>query len=170
MNIKNQILNPKILVKSILKVLFAAFLGYIMAITYVSVLISNISFLADPILTNVYSTGSPFTLAQVMAIFGAFGLAAGYSDRVEEELKNMMRLVAILHFVAALCFCMFGLLLPTIPYLEEGTIAYWIILVSVMTTMLGSALSFSWGTIEWLFNIPKILGSKGMEDRGSPSG
>ena len=170
MNIKNLISDPKLLVKGILKMSLAAFLGYLMAIIYTSVLISNISFLADPILENVYASGSPFTLAQVMAIFGAFGLAAGFSDRVKEELKNTMRRVAVLHFVSALCFCLLGLLLPTIPYLEEGTVSYWIILVSVMITILGSALSFSWGTIEWLFCIPKILGNEEMEQRGSSKG
>ncbi len=170
MNIKNPISDPKLLAKGILRMSLFAFLGYLMAITYASVIFTNISFLADPILENVYASGSPFTLAQVMAIFGAFGLVAGFSDRVEQELKNTMRRVAILHLVSALCFCLLGLLLPTIPYLEEGTAAYWIILVSFTITILGSALSFSWGTIEWLFDIPKILGNEEMEERGSSKG
>ena len=166
MNIKSLILEPQLLVKGILTLVISALLGIIMAMTYTSVLISNLSFLTDPIVENAYASGSPFTLAQVMAIFGAFGLAAGFSDRVEEKLKGSMRRVAILHFVSALCFCLLGLLLPAIPYLKEGTVSFWIIAVSVAITIVGSALSFSWGTIEWLSNIPRILGNNECQERG----
>ena len=166
MKFKSRISNPMLLVKGILTLTFSAFLGSIMAINYTSVLITNITFLADPIMKNAYASGSPFTLAQVMAIFGAFGLAAGFSDRVEEKLKGSMRRVAILHFVSALCFCLLGLLLPAIPHLKEGTVSFWIIAASVAITIVGSALSFSWGTIEWLSNIPRILGNNESQERG----
>ena len=104
------------LVKLALTVFASALLGTLMALVYAGVFIWNLSFLTSPALGNPYDSGSPFTLAQVMAIFGAFGLAAGFSDRVERKLKQDMRRVAICHFVSALCFCLLGLLLPATPY------------------------------------------------------
>ncbi len=148
------------LVRWIVVVVGATLLGTIMAIVYTGVFIWNLSFLTDPVLDNPYATGSPFTLAQVMAIFGVFGLAAGFSDRVEQELKRDMRRVAIFHFVSALCFCMLGLLLPAIPYAEEGTTVYWFIVVAILVAICGAAISFSWGTADWLSNIPRILKNK----------
>ncbi len=167
LNIKRLISDPKLLFKGLVTLMFSVLLGSIMAISYTGVLIVNLSFLVDPIVENTYVSRSPFTLAQVMAIFGAFGLAAGFSDRVEGKLKSSMRSVAILHFVSALCFCLLGLLLPVIPFLKEGTVAFWIVAVSVTMTILGSALSFSWGTIEWLSNISRILGNDENEERDS---
>ena len=74
MNIKSLISNPILIVKAIVTVLASALLGAIMALVYVGVFIWNVSFLTNPIVDNPYASGSPFTLAQVMAIFGAFGL------------------------------------------------------------------------------------------------
>ena len=112
MAFENLTFNPARLVRWAVAVFAAALIGTIMALTYAGVFIWNLSILTDPILDNPYATGSPFTLAQVMAIFGAFGLAAGFSDRVEQELKVTMRRVAIYHFVSSLSFCLLGLLLP----------------------------------------------------------
>ena len=138
----------------------AASLGIIMALIYTGVFIWNLSVLTDPISDNPYATGSPFTLAQVMAIFGAFGLAAGFSERVEQVLKRVMRRVAIYHFVSALCLCMLGLLLPAIPYVTEGTASYWIIVVAVLVAICGAAVSFSLGTADWISHIPRFLKDK----------
>ena len=167
MAIRNLIFNPTRLVRWAVAGVAAALLGTIMALIYAGVFIWNLSVLTDPILDNPYATGSPFTLAQVMAIFGAFGLAAGFSDRVEQELKRDMRRVAIYHFVSALCFCLLGLLLPAIPYAEEGTASSWIIVVAVLVAICGAAISFSWGTADWISNIPRILKNK--EPIGSAS-
>lgn len=157
MAFENLTFNPARLVRWAVAVFAAALIGTIMALTYVGVFIWNLSILTDPILDNPYATGSPFTLAQVMAIFGAFGLVAGFSDRVEQELKVTMRRVAIYHFVSSLSFCLLGLLLPAIPYAEEGTASYWIIVAAVLAAIVGAALSFSWGTAVWISNIPRIL-------------
>ena len=138
----------------------AALLGAIMALIYAGVFIWNLSVLTDPILDNPYAAGSPFTLAQVMAIFGAFGLAAGFSDRVQQKLRRDMRRVAIYHFVSALCFCLLGLLLPAIPYAEEGTAGYWLIVVAVLAAICGAAVSFAFGTADWISNVPRILNNK----------
>ena len=170
MNIKSLISNPIPFAKAIVTVLASALLGAIMALVYAGVFIWNVSFLTDPIVDNPYASGSPFTLAQVMAIFGAFGLAAGFSDRIEAKLKRDMRRVAIYHLISALCFCLLGLLLPAIPYAEEGTAGSWIIIVSVLVAIGAAALFFSWGTVEWLSNIPRMLENKeveGVESRPS---
>ena len=148
------------LVKGILTILASALLSAIMALVYMSVFIWNVSSIAQPMVENPYVSGSPFTLAQVMAIFGAFGAVAGFSDRVEVTLKRAMRRVAILHFVSALCFCLLGLLLPALPYAKEGTASFWIIIVSLLISIGAAALSFSWGTIEWLYNICSIVENK----------
>ena len=95
-----------------------------------------------------------------MAIFGAFGLAAGFSDRVEQKLRRDMRRVAIFHFVSAFCFCLLGLLLPAIPYAEEGTARYWIIVAAVLAAIGAAAVSFTCGTADWISNIPRILKDK----------
>ena len=157
MVIRNLLSNLKCLVRWAVAVVFTALLGAVMALTYAGVFIWNLSVLTDPILDNPYATGSPFTLAQVVAIFGAFGLAAGFSDRVDQKLKRDMRRVAICHFVSALCFCLLGLLLPTIPYAKEGTAWFCIIVVAVLAAIWVAAFSFSLGTTYWIFNIPKIL-------------
>jgi len=156
--IRNLISNPKGLVRWTVIVVAAALLSAIMALIYAGVFIWNLSVLTDPILDNPYATGSPFTLAQVMAIFGAFGLAAGLSDRVERELRRDMRRVAICHFVSALCFCILGLLLPAIPYAEGGTVGSWIIVIAVLVSIGAAAISFSLGTVGWLSSIPRIIG------------
>ena len=109
-------------------------------------------------------------LLKVMAIFGAFGLAAGFADRIEAKLKRDMRRVAICHLISALCFCLLGLLLPAMPYAEEGTAGSWIIVVSVLVAIGAAALFFSWGTVDWLSNIPRMLENKeveGVESRPS---
>ena len=148
---------PEHLVRWAVTVVAAALIGTIMALIYTGVFIWNLSVLTDPILDNPYATGSPFTLAQVMAIFGAFGLAAGFSERVEQRLRRDMRRVAICHFVSALCFCLLGLLLPAIPYAEEGAASYWIIVAGILATICGAAILFSVGTVGWIANIPSIL-------------
>lgn len=159
MRIKSLFSDHTRLVKLALTVVVSALLGTIMALIYAGIFIWNLSVLTDPILDNPYATGSPFTLAQVMAIFGAFGLAAGFSDRVEQELKRDMRRVAICHFVSALCFCLLGLLLPAIPFVEEGTVGYWIIAIAVLVSIGAAAVSFSLGTVGWLSGIPRIIGN-----------
>ncbi len=160
MAIRNLNFGPMHLLRWAPTVVVAALLGTIMALVYVGVFIWNLSVIADPIRDNPYATGSPFTLAQVMAIFGAFGLAAGFSDRVEQKLRRDMRRVAIWHFVSAFCFCLLGLLLPAIPYAEEGTAAYWIIVAGILAAIGGAAVSFTCGTADWVSNIPRILKNK----------
>lgn len=160
MSIRSLVSDPTPLVRFVLTLTAAALLGTIMALTYAGVFIWNLSILTDPILDNPYATGSPFTLAQVMAIFGAFGLVAGFSDHIGHELKRDMRRVAIYHFVSALCFCLLGLLLPAMPHAKEGTVALWILTAAILISISGAALSFSWGTVGWLSKIPVIIESK----------
>ena len=160
MTIRNLISNPRRLVRWAVTGVAAALLATIIALIYTGVFIWNISLITGTIEDNPYAMGSPFTLAQVMAIFGAFGLAAGFSDRVNKKLRRVMRDVAIHHFVSALCFCLLGLLLPAIPYLKEGTASFWITVVAVLAAIGVAAVAFSLGTAKWLSNIPSILENK----------
>ena len=160
MKIWNLTFKPTSLVRWTVTSIAAALLGTLMALIYTGVFIWNLSVLANPIFNNPYAAGSPFTLAQVMAIFGGIGLVAGFSDHVGHRLKRDMRLVAISHFVAALCFCLLGLLLPATPYAEEGTASFWIVVVAVLLAICGAAVSFSFGTAAWVISIPRILRNK----------
>ena len=128
--------------KFVLAAVVTALLATVMVLVYTGVFLWNISFLAGPALDNPYATGSPFTLAQVMAIFGAFGMVASFSDRVEQRLRRSMCWVAVCHFLAALSFCLLGLILPAIPHAQEGTAGYWIIIVAILGSILAAALSF----------------------------
>ena len=70
---------------------------------------------------NPLASGTPFTLAQVMAIFGGFGLVAGFSDRVACDLRRPLRRMATLFLLSALHFCLMGMLLPALTVAEGGT-------------------------------------------------
>lgn len=68
-----------------------------------------------------------------------------------------MRRVAIYHFVSSLSSCLLALLLPAMPYAEEGTASYWIIVAAILAAIVGAAFSFYWGTVIWISNVPRIL-------------
>ena len=69
-----------------------------------------IPYLGDP--DHPYVGGSLFTLAQVMAIFGAFGIAAGFTNHVECRLRRSLRAAGALHIMSALGFTLLGMMLP----------------------------------------------------------
>ena len=151
------------LIKSIGYVLFLALLGVVLPLAYIGILLANVSFLGGTVTENNRAVASPFMLAQVVAIFGAFGLAAGFSDRIERDLRLDMRRIAVLHLLAAFSLCMVGLLLPLSPYLKEGEFSFWLIAVSLIVFILASGLCFAIGTTWWLFDIPKIIGKDAEE-------
>lgn len=160
MSIRSLTSDPTPLFRFVLTLVAAAFLETIMSLTYAGVFIWNLSIITDPFLDNPYATGTPFTLAQVMTIIGAFGLVAGFSDHIGQELNRDMRRVAIYHFVSALCFCLLGLLLPAMPHAEEGTVLFWLLAAAIPISIGGTALSFTWGTFGWLSIIPMIIENK----------
>lgn len=151
------------LIKSIGYVLFVSLLGVVLPLAYIGILLANASFLGDVVTEDDRAVASPFMLAQVVAIFGAFGLAAGFSDRIEHDLRLDMRRIAVLHLVAAFSLCMIGLLLPLSPYLKEGDFSFWLIAVSLIVFMIASAACFAAGTTWWLLDIPKIIGKNAEE-------
>ena len=70
---------------------------------------------------NPLATGSPFTLAQVISIFGAFGLAGGFAGGVVPEfLRRKMLLMGILYLMSALGFSLIGMMLPILTTSDEN--------------------------------------------------
>ena len=98
---------------------------------------------------NPLASGTPFTLAQVMAIFGGFGLVAGFSDNVACDLRHSLRLMATLFLLSALCFCLMGMLLPALAVAEGGTASTYLLVGAVLGTIAVSSVSFCLGTFMW---------------------
>ena len=101
--------------------------------------------------------GPLFTLAQVMAIFGGFGVAAGFSGNCESELKSQLRRVGALHLISALGFSLLGMTLP-ISSDEKIWADYGVVLgilngVALVIAMTGFAL----GTTLWVGQLHKLL-------------
>jgi len=159
-----------LLIKSVVFILFAVLLGVAFTLVYVGVTLANVSFFGGVVMEDDSTVATPFMLAQVVAIFGAFGLAAGFSDRIEHNLRLDMRRIAVLHLVAAFSLCMVGLLLPLSPHLEEGEVSFWIVAISLIVFIIASAGCFAAGTTWWLFDIPKIIGrnAEGQEPTKPP--
>lgn len=115
-----------------------------------------LAYLPDP--SHPYIGGSPFTLAQVAAIFGGLGLAAGFSDRVSGGLRLTLRLTGVLYLVSALGFSLFGMILPL-----SADDALWKNFGHVLEKMHFAFLlmamgGFSLGTIIWVSSIHRLLG------------
>ena len=114
---------------------------------------------------NPLASGTPFTLAQVMAIFGGFGLVAGFSDRVACHIRYPLRRMATLFLLSALCFCLMGMLLPALTVAEEGTVPGYLLVGAVAGSLAVAALTFYWGIfmwadqLGWLINKPKNCSS-----------
>ena len=112
-------------------------------------------FLVSP--DHPYIGGSVFTLAQVMAIFGAFGVAAAFSSYHDCELKLQLRRAGVLHLVSALGFTLWGLIFPISTY--ENV---WARYENTLLILNGGAIfmgmvGFSWGTMMWVGQLPKLL-------------
>ena len=101
--------------------------------------------------------GPLFTLAQVMAIFGGFGVAAGFSGNCESELKNQLRRVGALHLISALGFSLLGMTFP-ISNDEKIWADYGVVLgilngVALVIAMTGFAL----GTTLWVGQLHRLF-------------
>ena len=101
--------------------------------------------------------GPLFTLAQVMAIFGGFGVAAGFSGNCENELKNQLRRVGALHLIAALGFSLLGMTFP-ISNDEKIWADYGVLLgilngVALIIAMTGFAI----GTALWVSQLHRLF-------------
>ena len=114
-----------------------------------------LAFLANP--KNAYIGGSLFTLAQVVAIFAAFGFAAGFSSYGSPKLKRALRGAGIWHVVAALGCTLVGMALPYYAVISTEAVLSDVLkyLISVAFAIVG--LSFSWGTFLWVRELPRIV-------------
>ena len=105
-----------------------------------------------------YIGGSPFTLAQVAAIFGGLSIAAGFSDQVNGLLRFALRLAGVLYLASALGFSLFGMILPLSAddelWASQGHVLEKMHFVFLLMAMIG----FSLGTMLWVSIIHRLLG------------
>lgn len=128
-----------------------------------------IPYLVDP--DHPYVGGSLFTLAQVMAIFGAFGVAAGFSNHLERRLGSFLRPAGALHIMSALGFTLVGMMLP-ISTTEGMWRDHGVVLTTLNFVALAMAISGFWfGTTLWVSQFHRLLGigRAGDAGGGSPS-
>ena len=102
--------------------------------------------------------GSPFTLAQVAAIFGGLGIAAGFSAQVNGWPSFILRLAGMLYLISALGFSLFGMTLPLSTddelWARQGHVLEKMHFVFLTMAMFG----FSFGTMLWVSTIHRLLG------------
>ncbi len=106
---------------------------------------------------NPLASGTPFTLAQVMAIFGGFGLVVGFSDQVACDLKRPLRFMATLFLLSALCFCLMGMLFPALAVAEDGTVSGDLLVGAILGAFAVSAVSFGFGIFMWAFLLGGLI-------------
>ena len=115
-----------------------------------------IPYLFDP--DHPYVGGSLFTLAQVMAIFGAFGVAAGFSNYVESRLRSSLRAAGALHIMSALGFTLLGMMLPVSTseamWRDHGDVLTVLNFVALAMAIMG----FWFGTTLWVSRFHRLLG------------
>ena len=110
-------------------------------------------------LSKSIPTGTPFDLAQVVAIFGALGLVGGFSNYGDRSLQMRLRLVGVIHLLSALGFVMLGLFLPTITLELKETTRSIITSLIIAYLVLGGG-CFAVGTLYWIVLLAtgKLLG------------
>ena len=114
------------------------------------------AYLPDP--GHPYIGGSPFTLAQVSAIFGGLGIAVAFSNQVCGQLRHLLRIAGVLYLVSALGFSLFGMILP-LSISDELWATQGDILEGMHFSFLLMAMGgFSLGTIIWVSRIHRLLG------------
>ena len=126
-----------------------------------------LQFLGDPEQTASYANGSPFTLAQVMAIFGAFGIAGGFSAYGSSDLRSSLRLVGVFYVLSALGFSLLGMMLPILLSADEGTSSHTYLAWATLGAFTMAAATFYGGTLVLLSSIGTLL--TGDEEDENPS-
>ena len=126
-------------------------------------------FIDDPGKPLIGST--PFTLAQVMAIFGAFGLAGGFGSHGTARFRRSLRLVATLFLISALCFALLGMLFPGLASAQSGTTSRDLLAGAILGAISVGTLAFTAGTFLWMSLIPELLCERGHAEaaKDSPS-
>ena len=126
-------------------------------------------YLPDP--SHPHIGGSLFTVAQVMAIFGAFGVAAGFSKYGNHGLGDQFRRAGALHIMSALGFSLLGMIFPistdATTWRDHGFVLASLNGLAVVMSILG----FSLGTALWVSQFHKLLGIGSTRDvrRGLPT-
>ena len=110
---------------------------------------------------NPLTSGTPFTLAQVMAIFGGFGLVGGFSDRVTSDLRRSLRRMATMYLISALCFCLMGMLLPALAYVEVATASIYLLVGSVLASIAVASVTFTLATFLWAYQVRGLIDEDG---------
>ena len=126
-----------------------------------------IVYLPNP--NHPYVGGSLFTLAQVMAIFGAFGFAAGFSKYGNSGLRSQLRSAGAFHILSALGFTLLGMVFPISTnesiWKDHGDVLGILNGVALAIAILG----FSLGTILWVSQFHRLLGMGSARDSDSDS-
>ena len=105
---------------------------------------------------NPWLGGSFLGLAQVMAIFSAFGWAGGFSGICPPEVRKILRLVGLLYLMTSLAFCMMSMLSPLYGLSDEKDSAYITIVILISVACLMSIVTFAWGTLKLGSSIPYL--------------
>ena len=118
-----------------------------------------LAYLPNPHQSNII--GSPFTLAQVTAIFGGFGVAAGFSKYGDRGLRLQLRRAGALNILSALGFSLLGMLLP-ISAAEglTGSFETFLLFMSGVALIL-AMMGFASGTVIWVSQLHKLLDVQG---------
>ena len=126
-----------------------------------------LAYLPDP--SHPYVGGSIFTLAQVMAIFGAFGFAAGFSNYGSRGLRCQLRRAGALHIMSALGFSLLGMIFP-ISTNETTWAEHGRVLGTLNTVVLAMAIvGVGFGTTLWVSQFHKLMGIWEARDGSSES-
>ena len=114
---------------------------------------------------NPFVFGTPFTLAQVAAIFGGLGLIAGFAGHRDSQLQRKMRLIGNLYLFSALGFTLFGLMLPIENWIRQGDLDVdpligWIVTAELLVAIV----AFVAGTFIWIRSIIGLIGEDKPDD------
>ena len=113
---------------------------------------------------NPFVTGSSFTLAQVVSIFGAFGLAGGFAGgAVPEFLRRKILIMGILYLISALVFSLVGMMLPALASSNPGTDENLILTILNSTVFTMGAIAFGAGNTMFVYVSYKLITDKGVK-------
>ncbi len=129
----------------------------VVVIAFSAIFLWFVQLFGDPEQATYDLVGSPFTLAQVMAIFGAFGIAGGFSTYGNSYLRSSLRLAGVFYILSALGFSLLGMMLPIFLSPNDGPsppkYLEWVTLGAFGV----AAVTFCWGTFVLLFSIGELL-------------
>ena len=146
---------------------FAGLIGFIVVLAMLSWLAV---FFGSPVSERPYFSGSPFTLAQVMAIFGGFGLAGGFSNYGCPRLRYRIRLVGVTYLISALGFTLLGMLSPLLPSTANDETNEIPLLVMIVPAFVAAIAAFGLGTILFLWCVGAIIEDESSESSEGPCG